>query len=67
MQNNSILRIKQAAAMCGVSPSTIWSWCNPKGKHHRPDFPKPIKVSANVTGWLQSEIEAYLNELASQR
>ena len=50
-----------------VSVSTIWNWNNPKHKQFRPDFPKPIKVSANATGWLQSELEDYLQKLAESR
>ena len=51
----------------GVSRATIWNWVNPKSRHHRPDFPKPIKLSENITGWLSSEIEEYLNKLAAKR
>ncbi|WP_193618397.1 helix-turn-helix transcriptional regulator [Neisseria mucosa] len=36
-------------------------------RHHRPDFPKPIKLSENITGWLSSEIEEYLGKLAAKR
>ena len=53
--------------MFGVSLSTVWNWNNPKHKQFRPDFPKPIKVSANATGWLQSELEGYLQKLADNR
>lgn len=63
----AIIRPKQAAAMFGVSLSTVWNWNNPKHKQFRPDFPKPIKVSANVTGWLENEIAAYLAECAAKR
>jgi conserved domain protein len=63
----AIIRPKQTAAMFGVSLSTVWNWNNPKHKQFRPDFPKPIKVSANATGWLQSELEDYLQKLAESR
>ena len=63
----AIIRPKQTAAMFGVSLSTVWNWNNPKHKQFRPDFPKPIKVSANATGWLQSELEGYLQKLADNR
>ena len=47
----SIIRPKQAAALFGVSLSTLWNWNNPKSRHYRPNFPKPVKVSANATRW----------------
>ncbi|ENU99418.1 MULTISPECIES: helix-turn-helix transcriptional regulator [Acinetobacter] len=39
-----------------VSEKTIWEWVR-QGK-----FPKPIKVSANVTVWRLSEIQAWMEE-----
>ena len=63
----SIIRPKQAAALFGVSLSTLWNWNNPKHRLYRPDFPKPFKISANTTGWLQSEIDGYICKLAENR
>lgn len=62
-----ILRVNDTARVMGVSRATIWNWANPKSRHHRPDFPKPIKLSENITGWLSSEIEEYLGKLAAKR
>lgn len=64
---NTIQRAEAVAQSLGVSKSTIWNWCNPKSRHYRPDFPKPFKVSANATGWLSGEIDAYISKLAEQR
>lgn len=65
--NNTVLRADDTARVLGVSRATIWNWANPKSRHYRPDFPKPIKLSDNITGWLSSEIEEYLNKLAAKR
>ncbi len=65
--NNTVLRADDTARALGVSRATIWNWANPKSRHFRPDFPKPIKLSENITGWLSSEIEEYLNKLAAKR
>ncbi|WNU97566.1 AlpA family phage regulatory protein [Neisseria sp. DTU_2020_1000833_1_SI_GRL_NUU_006] len=65
--NNTVLRAESVARELGVSRATIWNWANPKSRHHRPDFPKPIKLSENITGWLSSEIEEYLGKLAAKR
>lgn len=64
---NTVLRVNDTARVMGVSRATIWNWANPKSRHYRPDFPKPIKLSENITGWLSSEIEEYLNKLAAKR
>ena len=63
----AIIRPKQTAAMFGVSLSTIWNWNNPKHRQHRPDFPRPVKISANATGWLKSELDDYIAKLAAER
>ena len=64
---NTVLRVNDTARVMGVSRATIWNWVNPKSRHHRPDFPKPIKLSDNISDWLSSEIEEYLNKLAAKR
>lgn len=65
--NNTVLRADDTARALGVSRATIWNWANPKSRHFRPDFPKPIKLSANITGWLASEIDDYIGKLAAKR
>ena len=63
----NILRAKQVAERLNVSVSTVWSKTNPKDRRHDAAFPKPFKVSGNVTGWLESEVNAYSANLAAAR
>lgn len=63
----TILRAKQVAEKLGVSVSAVWYKQNPKSRHYDAAFPKPFKVSANITGWLESEIDTYIATLASTR
>lgn len=63
---NRIIRAKSVANTLSVSQTTVWNWCNPKSRHYRPDFPKPFKVTERVTGWLESDISAYVEQLAQQ-
>lgn len=62
-----ILRVKQVAERLSISPSAVWYKANPKSRHHDPAFPKPFKVSASVTGWLESEVNDYIGHLADAR
>ena len=64
---NTVLRVNDVAPVMGVSLATIWNWANPKSRHHRPDFPRPFKISAHATGWLASEIDDYIGKLAAKR
>ena len=64
---NRVLRVDDVASALGVSRATIWNWASPGNGHYRPDFPKPIKLSANITGWLSSEVDDYIDKLAAKR
>ncbi|QRQ83250.1 AlpA family phage regulatory protein [Paralysiella testudinis] len=64
---NDVLRPKQVAQKLGISVSAIWRKTNPKNRYYDAAFPKPFKVSANATGWLKSEIDSYIANLATQR
>lgn len=63
----TVLRAKEVARRLGLSTAAVWYKANPKSRHYRPDFPKPFKVSANVTGWLEREVNAYIEHLAAAR
>ncbi len=64
---NAVLRVDSLSRTFSVSKATVWNWVNPKSRHYRPDFPKPIKLSANITGWISSEIDEYISKLAAKR
>lgn len=63
----TILRTKQVAEKLGISVSAVWYKVNPENRRYDATFPKPFKVSDNITGWLESEINAYIDQLANQR
>ncbi|MEB3766372.1 helix-turn-helix transcriptional regulator [Acinetobacter sp. MD2] len=55
-----IIRAKEAQqGLISVSAKTIWEWVR-QGK-----FPKPIKLSDNVTVWRKSDIDAWLEDKAN--
>ncbi|GHU34848.1 Mu phage lytic protein AlpA [Betaproteobacteria bacterium] len=41
--------------------SSIYERINPKNERHDPTFPRPIKLGARAVGWIESEIDAWLN------
>lgn len=49
------LRVKKVAEKVGISKSTIWLWV----KENK--FPKPIKVSPQVSVWNEDKIEEWMN------
>lgn len=56
----TILRIREVTRRLGVCRSTIYSWLNKKSRQHIPDFPKPIRLGQSTVGWIEAEIENYL-------
>lgn len=47
-----------APAIIPVSPVTIWRWI----KNPKINFPKPVKLSGNVTAFRVEEIRAWLDQ-----
>ncbi len=61
-----ILRPKATAAKCGVVPITVHRWANdPKYAHMK--FPKPMSMGENSVGFIEAEIDAWLEARAAER
>lgn len=56
-----VLRLDAVEKMVGLKHSTIYA------KVAEGSFPKPIKLSAKAVGWLESDIQAWLEALVSAR
>jgi len=56
-----IIRPRQAAEKCGIALPTLWAWAKSK-----PDFPQPIRLSGNASGFVESELDAYLEKLVQE-
>jgi len=48
---SSYSRLTQVCARFSMSPATIWRKANKQGT-----FPKPVKLSAGVTAWRNSDL-----------
>jgi predicted DNA-binding transcriptional regulator AlpA len=62
MQSNvatqtNFLRLPDVRKICGnVSAATVWSWSKNSDKT---GFPRPIRISSNVTVWQAEQVEAW--------
>ena len=56
---SQILRLKQAAAYCGFSTTTLW-----RLEQSDPLFPNKIRFSARVCGFRKADLDRYLEEKA---
>lgn len=58
--STTILRLHVVYKRLGVCRSTIYGWLDSKSKQHIPDFPRPIRIGRAAIGWIEAEIDAYL-------
>jgi prophage regulatory protein len=66
----TILRRKQVEARTGLSRSSIYARLrqNPKRPgDYDPTFPKPVSVGAKAVGWLEHEVDAWINKQIARR
>jgi prophage regulatory protein len=59
-----MLRRSQVERRTGLSRTTIYAKLkkNPKRpRDYDPSFPKPVSIGAKAVGWVESEIEAWLD------
>lgn len=62
-----ILRLKQIQALLGISRSGIYDRLNPKSPRYDPLFPQPIKLGGRSVGFLESELEAWVQKRVEER
>lgn len=49
-----VMRMKDVVKRIGLCRATIYAMIN------RGEFPRPIRIGERATGWLESELEAWL-------
>ncbi len=59
---NKILRFEEVQERTGFSRSTIYNRINPNRRTYDPTFPKPISLGPRLLGWLESEIDQWIEE-----
>ncbi len=58
MEEERLIRIPKVMDKTGLARSTVWLFVK-NGK-----LPKPIKLSARISVWRESDITAYINSLS---
>ena len=62
----NIIRPKTTAEKCGVKPITIHRWSSDP-KYAAMGFPKPLDLGANSVGFVEAEINEWLEARAAKR
>lgn len=63
--NIQMLRLPQVMAKTGLSRAAVWAKQNPKDSRYDASFPTGVKLAANTTAWVESEIDAWLDKRIS--
>ncbi len=63
---SQFLRVNAVAHRYDTTASTIWRWSREARFAHL-NFPKPVKIGPNVTGWDVTELDVYDAELVAKR
>lgn len=56
-----LLSVKQVLGLMGISRSTLYAMMRAK------EFPKPVQIAKRRIGWLNSDVEEWLKERATER
>lgn len=59
----TIIRRRQLEQQLRLSRSSIYARLDPKSPYYDPDFPRPIRLGAGSVGWIESEVERYVQLL----
>lgn len=59
--HSNILRLKDVSNRCGFSRSTVYRLIQQAG------FPKPIKLTVRSSGWLESDINQWIDNRIKAR
>lgn len=61
-----IIRVKTTADKIDTSPRTVWRYANDPD-YEDLEFPKPVDIGPNCTGFVESEIDDWIAKRAAMR
>ncbi|WP_137173014.1 AlpA family transcriptional regulator [Massilia sp. HP4] len=56
----TILRKRELCSRIGLSSAQIYAMLDPKSSSYDPTFPKQIRLGASAVGWLEHEVQGWL-------
>ncbi len=62
-----ILRLSAVLSLVGISKSSIWDRLNPKSPRYDPTFPKRVKLGGRAIGFVDVELQAWLQKRMDAR
>ncbi|QTC47296.1 AlpA family phage regulatory protein [Pantoea ananatis] len=62
IQPMKILRMPDVVGKLGIARATIYDWLNPKSPRYDATFPKRRRLGVQSVGWVESELDKWLEE-----
>lgn len=62
-----IIRLRDVISRTSLSRSTIYSKLDQNSSQYDPSFPSSIKLGASSIGWLEVEVNEWINNKIKQR
>lgn len=60
-----ILRVKGVVSRLKIGKSTLYDWLNHKSPRFKGGFPRPVNISETMVGWLEDEINNWLESMTT--
>lgn len=61
----TVLRISEVSELTGISVSMLYEKMNRKSRYYDPTFPKKVSFGARTVGYLQTDIDAWIQQRVS--
>jgi prophage regulatory protein len=61
LREHNVLRIPACSKKIGLKRSAIYDKLTPKSPRYDPTFPRPIRLGARAVGFLEAELDTWLD------
>ncbi|MGE6323323.1 helix-turn-helix transcriptional regulator [Pseudomonas oryzihabitans] len=59
-RGHRVIRLNTLIDKLGISRAKIYEMIDSESARHDPSFPRPIKLSTNIIGWLESQVDDWI-------
>lgn len=66
-RSKAVLRMPRLCTKTGRSRAGLYELMNPRSPRHDPTFPRPIALGPRSRGWIEEEIDQWIEAKAAQR
>lgn len=65
--STKVIRIPEVETKAGIKRSSIYERLDPESKQYDPTFPRPFSLGGRSIGFLESEVDAWIELRAANR